>query len=357
MNARNGAVEKAVKAMLQFVDQFIDGGTLSAAIPPRVQAVFDRAVEAEKGSVRLASAFFVFYALDDPTWDRRRVPIGIRGKYGDKLLSAELTRRHVTFHGAITAFGENLGTKGAVRSFRLSTDRRFSALFAGLKSLSKKEHKLLSEHVAWRLYESRAIPKALPALPERYLTYSRALLLAERLLAVRSEGHIQQFLVASFLFVHRRRYGHEIATHHPHASDKFDGTAGDIEEFRDGKLIAAYEVTVRGDWQNRLPDFLKKMQAGQLSKYAIFSSGVRDNAKLSPAASLVTFTEKLPMDLAIVDIRDFFSVFCAELSQNERVEAFNKAYEFLTTPKLCGRVDLLELYRTTVGDWIGEAER
>lgn len=351
---RNAAVEKTVAALLVQLDKFIAGEKVSQVIPPHVQAVFNDNVAKAGGSVRLATAFFVFYSLVEPKWDRNEMPIGIRGVYGDKLLSAELAKRHVTFHGAITAFGENLGTKGNVRLFQLSTDPRFAGFFKSLKTLTQKEHFLLAEHVAWKFFESRLIPKALPALPAKYLTYGRALMLAEHLVAIPSEGHIQQFLVASFLFVHRKRFGHEIATHHPHASDKFDGTVGDVEEFREGNLVAAYEVTVRDDWKNRLQDFLKKMQTGRLSKYVIFASGVRDDARLSPASSLVTFTATLPMDLAVVDIRDFFSVFCAELSQAERVEAFNKAYEFLMAPKLCGRSDFIELYRGAVGDWLAE---
>lgn len=352
--SRNAAVEKTVGILVATVDRFISGGSVTAVIPPHVQAVFDESVANQKGSGRLASAFFVVYAIIDPKWNRNKIPVGVRGEHGDKRLSAELTTRHVTFHRNITAFGENLGTKGNVRLFRLSTDPRFKKLFAGLKKLTKKEHALLAEHVAWRLFESRVIPKALPALPSKYLTYARALALAETLLEVPSEGHVQQFLVASFLRVHRKRFGHSIETHHPHASDKFDGTVGDVEELRDGVVVAAYEVTVRDDWKNRLPDFVKKMQTGKLSKYVIFASGVRDDAMLSPAASLVSFTANLPMDLAVVDIRDFFSVFCAELSQAELVEAFNKAYEFLMTPKLCGRADIMDVYRAAVGEWLAE---
>jgi hypothetical protein len=351
---RNAAVEKTVANLLATLDRYIGGGSVSRVIPPRVQVVFDESVANQKGSVRLASAFFVVYALVDRRWGRNKIPIGIRGEHGDKRLSAELTTRHVTFHRNITAFGENLGTKGNVRLFRLSTDPRFKKLFAGLKTLSEKEHALLAEHVVWRLFESRVIPKALPALPAKYLTYARALMLAETLLGVPSEGHIQQFLVASFLWVHRKRFGHSIETHHPHASDKFDGTVGDVEELRDGVVVAAYEVTVRDDWKNRLPDFIKKMRAGKLSKYVIFASGVRGDALLSPAASLVSFTANLPMDLAVVDIRDFFAVFCAELSQAELVEAFNKAYEFLMTPKLCGRADFMEVYRAAVDEWLAD---
>lgn len=123
--SRNAAVEKTVDNLLATLDRYIGGGSVSHVIPPQVQAVFDESVANQKGSVRLASVFFVVYALVDRRWGRNKIPVGIRGEHGDKRLSAELTTRHVTFHRNITAFGENLGTKGNVRLFRLSTDPRF----------------------------------------------------------------------------------------------------------------------------------------------------------------------------------------------------------------------------------------
>ncbi len=150
----------------------------------------------------------------------------------------------------------------------------------------------------------------------------------------------------------RRRFGHRISTHHPHASDRFDGTKGDIEEFRDDELIAAYEVTLRDDWKNRLADFGKKVRDANLPKYVIFAADVRSDRELSPADRLIEFVGKLPFDLAVVDIRDFFSVFCAELYRDEIGLAFNRAYQMLADPRLSGREDLLVKYRSTASEWL-----
>src|ERR1051325_3944745 len=146
---RNIHIETATDKLIAKVDDLITGGSLSSGIPAKVQKVFDVHVNAQGGSVILACAFFVSYALVDPAWDFRSIPIGIRGGHGDKKLAMSLTSRHVTLHKSITAFGENLGWKGNVRRFDLSTDPRFSGFVTALAALSKAELEQLFEHVAW----------------------------------------------------------------------------------------------------------------------------------------------------------------------------------------------------------------
>lgn len=202
-----------------------------------------------------------------------------------------------------------ISVEGAVKQFNLSQDARFSTYLSGLRSLNAEEKKRLLHHVAWRIATSRVVPQALPPLPGSYLSYARSLSLCEFLLAVPSEGHIQQFLVAAFLETHRKRFGHRVETHHPHASDKFDGTKGDIEEFRDYELVAAYEVTVQ--LTGRIGYLILRRRCdAKLPKYVIFAAGVRGDFELSPATQLIDFVQDLPFDLAVVDIRDFFSVLC-----------------------------------------------
>lgn len=349
---RNVHVQEAVDLLIEHIDKLSEGEAIGTPTPRAVKQIFDDHIEGHGGSVTLACAFLATYSLTDTGWDFNSVPTGIRGKYGDKRLAAELTFRHVTLHKSITAFGENLGWKGNVRSFQLSSDTRFSEFLSNLKKLGLEERRSLVRHIAWRLYESRIVPKALPKLPSNYLSYARSLALCETLLAIPSEGHIQQFLVAAFLEVHRRRLGNRIVTHHPHASDKFDGTTGDIEEFRDYELVAAYEVTVRSDWKNRLADFASKVEEASLPKYIIFASNVRNDPDLFPAANLVNFVERLHFDLAIVDLLDFFSVFCAELQHEEIEQVINRAYEFLCEPRLCGRADFIAKFREATDQWL-----
>jgi hypothetical protein len=349
---RNENVEKAVDLLVGLVDRLSNGEALGKPAAEQLSRLFNSHVAGHGGSVKLACAFLTAYSVVDPQWDHKSVPTGIRGAYGDKKLAMALNFRYVTFHNNITAFGENLGWKGAVRQFDLSQDGRFSTYLAALRKLPNGDKATLLNHVAWQLHASRVMPQALPPLPGTYLSYARSLSLCEHLLDVPSEGHVQQFLVAAFLEVHRRRFGNRIVTHHPHASDKFDHTKGDIEEFRDYELVGAYEVTVRGDWKNRLTDFGKKIREANLVKYIIFASNVRNDIELSPAARLVEYVEKLPFDLAVVDIRDFFCVFCAELNREEIAVAFNRAYQLLADPRLSGREDILTKYRAATSEWL-----
>lgn len=350
--SRNLSVEGSVNLILERLDHLIAGGALGAPASHGIQNIMTSHMDPKGNSVKLACIFFAAYSLVEEDWDFNSIPVGVRGKYGDKSLACGLSDRFVTYHNNITAFGENLGWKGNVRLFNLSTDPRFAGYIAALKQLSAADREIFLNHCLWVLFASRVVPQALPPLPAAYLSYARCLDLCEKIMKVPSEGHIQQFLVAAFLEVHRRRYGHETVTHHPHASDKFDDTTGDIEEFRDGLLVAAYEVTVRDDWKNRLADFAKKAQKGGLRKYVIFASNVRNDANLRPAQSLMDFVAGLHYDLAVVDISEFFSVFCAELRREELAEAFNRTYEFLIDKKLCGRADFQKAYKDITDEWL-----
>lgn len=353
---RNVKVEAAVDHIVVALDKLIKGDSMDGTVPTKIQTIFSTAIKNAKGSVRLANIFFIAYALACEDWNFEVIPVGIRGTHGDKKLAAALTTRHVHFHRSVTAFGENLGWKGNVRNFNLVSDSRFSSFITKFKSLTKVEREQLFRHAIWELFQTIAVPKALPKLPARYLTYSRALVLCEELVALQTEGHVQQFLVAAFLSIHRGRVGNAIKTHHPHAADTFDNTCGDIEEFRNDDLVAAYEVTVRDDWKNRLPDFHSKMAKGRLSKYVIIASNVHSDAQLSSAKRLLEFSKAVEFDLAVVDIRDFFCVFCAELSRDEISAAINLTFEFLMRQDLCGRHEIQVKFRSVVDEWMsGEA--
>ena len=350
-NSRNINVENAVNSIIQVVDSFIEGAELNNIPKKEIRDALDGHFLKNGGSVKVASIFLLSYSLEDSDWDATSVPVGTRGKYGDKLLAAELTNRYVTFHNNITAFGENLGWKGNVSNINLTKDPRFVD-FIGFLSLEKEDKENIFKYICSLLAESRVVPKAIPKLPANHLTFSRAVSLFTDLVSIQSEGHIQQFLVAAILQHHRSRYGIEIATHHPHASDKFDNTYGDIEEFLDGTLINAYEVTVRPDWKNRIPDLRSKMLESGLQKYVLIASDVNSDDELANPKLLVDFTERAGFDLAIVDLSDFIKVFCAELKAAEIRDVLNTCYEFLLNTKLCGRHDISNAYRQQVDTWI-----
>ena len=148
----------------------------------------------------------------------------------------------------------------------------------------------------------------------------------------------------------------EIRTHHPHASDKFDETAGDIEEFHEGRLVRAYEVTVRADWKNRLSAFRGKMDRYSLTKYVIIAGGVNTDEELAEPARLITFLKPTGRDIAVVDIHDVSMVMAAELTAVELREVVNLSFDFLCQKSLCGRADFQDAYRDVVDRWLDQRE-
>lgn len=124
---RNEKVETAVRSTLDRVDAFISGQGVSLPKPVHRRAC-DKLLEAKAASVRTAALFLMFYWLEEPGWNRDSVPVGARGKYGDKLLCEELTNRSITLHGPIIAYGENLGWKSNIRTgnVHLLRDDRFN---------------------------------------------------------------------------------------------------------------------------------------------------------------------------------------------------------------------------------------
>ncbi|MDP9173671.1 MAG: hypothetical protein M3O30_07370 [Planctomycetota bacterium] len=350
---RNEKVEAAVKLALNRIDKFIGGDTVQ--LPnPAARRIADGQLQHRSASVRVASMFFVFYSLYDDKWDCNALPVGYRGEYGDKLFAEQLSQRHVTLHDNITAFGENLGWKGSKVSFRLFDDVRFQSFVKLLAKSNNAARRRIADYVAARFAESRQELKPLPPVGDDVLTYARAKLLLHRLIVTSSEGHIQQFLIAALLSIHRSRYGIVIRTHHPLAADKYDETAGDIEEFHDGALLKAYEITVRPDWKNRLSVFKAKMDRFSLSKYVIIAANVNDDDELAEPANLITFLKPYGRDLAVIDILDVCHVMAAELTATELRRAINLAYNFLSQPRLSGRPDVQVAYRDVVNDWLDQ---
>jgi hypothetical protein len=355
---RNVVVEAAVNKALERVDAFISGGQVALPTPPHRRAC-EELLDTQAGSVRTAVLFLTFYWQEDRSWDVNRVPPGARGKYGDKKLCEELTKRNVTLHGPIVAYGENLGWKGNVRNdtIRLRQDSKFKDFIAKVDDARNDPQELgrIADFLAQRFAESKREPTPLPPVGRDVLTFVRAKILFHSLVTIPSEGHVQQFLIAALLHEYRRRHSIEITTHHPHAADKYDDTAGDIEEWREGQLVRAYEVTVRDDWKNRISQFKAKMDRFSLSKYVIIAGGVNADEDWKVPATMALKLEPYGRDIAVVDIDDVLHFLAAELSPTELRAAVNQAHVYLTDRKLSGRSDFIEAYVGTVRDWLDAA--
>jgi len=346
-----GAIKTAVDAALARVDDFVSGAEVKLPSAAYRRAI-DTLLESGSGSARTAALFFAFYWLEVPSWDFDTVPIGIRGKSGDKLLSEGLTNRSITLHNAITAFGENLGFKGNVRKSMISQHRAFSAFVSKIKSADLNERSLIADYFAQRFAESKREATPLPPVSSSVLTFARAKELFYALEGLHTEGHVQQFLIVALLAVFRRPQRIKVRTHHPHAADRSDDAAGDIEELQDDTLVRAYEVTVRDDWKNRISNFKSKMDRFGLKKYTIIARGVNSDSTWSEPAKVVLALEPYGRDIAVIDILDVLNFFAAELSAEDLRSAVNLTYEMLSDRKLSGRHEFKEKYVETVRQWL-----
>ena len=353
---RNTKVEQAVLNAIERIDYFLAGGEINLPV-----ASYRKACDvliSKSASVRTAGLFLAFYALQDADWTYNYLPLGARGAFGDKLLCEELSKRNITLHNNIKAYGENIGWKGNVASktINLEVDNRFQAFVLGVKNAEIGQRARVADYLAQKFAESQRVTAPLPPVGADVLTFARAKLLFNQLISTASEGHIQQFLIAALLREHRKRVGTTIITHHPHAADEYDGTAGDIEEKRDGELIRAYEVTVRPDWQNRISGFKTKMDRYNLKKYIIIASDINSDQRWAEPANMLTNLEPYGRDIAIVDIHDVVSVFTAELSADELRSVVNSTFADLCNPKLSNRDDFKTAYREVVSNWLDTAD-
>ncbi len=351
---RNIYVEQAVKMALDRIDFFLAGKEIILPASETRHAC-DRLIEKQSASTITACLFLTFYKIVKPSDDLTRPPVGSRGKHGDKRFCEELSMRNLTLHNDIKAYFENIGAKGGVEHFNLSQDSRYSNYLNLIANLSPEELLKTADYLCLKFAESQRLIKPLPPVAADILTFGRAKLLFHQLIALPTEGFVQQFLIAALLSGFRQKEGIVVTTHHPHAADTFDSAAGDIEEWLHGTRIRAYEVTVREDWKNRVSGFKEKMDKFGLTKYTIIASGVKDDEKWYSPAKLVLTLEEYGRDIAILDIREVTNFMAAELTPVGLRDSVNQVFKYLANPQLCGRHDLMEKYRSAVSQWLDEA--
>lgn len=357
---RNETIERAVNNALARIDAFISGATLDPPEAKYLHVCNNLFFGTGKGrpksaSVKTTLLFLMFYWLEDPSWNVDTPPTAWRGEFGDKLLCTGLSKRQITLHNAIKAFGENLGTKGDVKTKRLGTDSRFKDFIAGVKNAPTEQRQKIADYFAQKYAESKRVVNPLPPVGRTVLTFAKAKVLFHKLLATESEGHIQQFMIAALLHEYRRRDSIQVVTHHPHAADKPSRFAGDIEEWKDGELHRAYEVTVRPDWMTNVLKYRDKMDEFNLRKYVLIASDINTDEVWKVPAQMALRLEEVGRDIAVVDILDVVHFLTAELTADELRAAVNKGYGYLTDLNLCGRNNFIELYRDTVLAWLGTA--
>jgi hypothetical protein len=322
-----------------------DPSALPVGLDQRLKQLIDAVLDRVRpASDKPALLFLLAYKTLNPSHNLSSIPIGWRP--ADKMLCAALTNERYTLHSNITAFGENMGTKGQAGGYDLFTRQRTGQV---LKYITEKPHQLgpALDYIAYRFKRSYREPVTIERLPADALTFTRANKKAQRLLSAVTGGHFPQFLVASLLQALHDQWGNgfSVITHHPHGSDISDKTAGDVELYdEDDNLVDAYEVTVRPDWKNRRPDLIKKIRKFGLTQYHILCITERD-PQLTDPELLDTYISQLDQDISVVDIRAFVSVTLMALTRESRVRSFEILEEYVKDPKLCGVPEYVDLLK------------
>jgi len=97
------------------------------------------------------------------------------------------------------------------------------------------------------------------------------------------------------------------------------------------------------------------MDRFHLGKYVIFAANVNNDPELAEPARMALKLEPYGRDIAVVDIRDAVNYLTAELSAEELREAVNETYNLLSNPRLSGREDYKDAYRSVVNEWLDTA--
>jgi len=342
-------IAKAVDNALSDIDDF--NTKSKTLVPPSKLSIeiCNRIAEKPNGT-RIACLLFAYYSIEDMDYEFDLLPAGTRGVRGDKKLCTGLKRLKTDWR--MTAAFEAVGTKSNVKNIKLTDMPKFSEFLAHIKSLNKSERVKLAEYLSWKASQTIKLDSNIPPLDAKFLTYYKAQDIFYKMISTKSGGYIQQFMVAALLKHHRARYGNIITTHNPNAADKYDGTAGDIEEFRAENLVSAYEVTVRPDWKSRIYDFTDKMERHNLSRYVIIASNIRDDEVWGKPATSIIELNSYSKDIAVIDILDFVNVFLAELNNNEITEVLKTIDTYLKSPKLSNNTKYIKMYHEIVEKWL-----
>jgi len=143
---RNVNVERTVDLALERIDYFLAGGEVRLPSPESRHAC-DRLIDDQTPSIITACLFLTFYRVIDPTYDFTRQPVGSRGKFGDKRLSEELSKRNLTLHSNIKSPFENIGSKSGVETFNFAKDYRFKDYVAAIIPISHEELQKVADYL------------------------------------------------------------------------------------------------------------------------------------------------------------------------------------------------------------------
>lgn len=325
--------------------------TAAAATLPGLGQQFIDAIlgSTRNNSDKVALLFLLAYKSGVPSWNIGKLPQGWRP--ADKHLAGGLTVRALTLHGNVTSPGENMGSKGNAAGFDLFKRPRLGDALSYFQS--NPHHVLAGLHyVAARFKASYRPPVTIKAPASGALVYTRALVIAHRLLHAESGGHFPQFLVAALLRALHESLGTglRVSTQHPNAADEVSKAAGDVELVAtDNKVVDAFEVTVRPDWKNRRQDLLTKMRKAGLSRYNLLCIIDPDDPDIGDVSTRHAYMQELGgYDIAVVDIREFVAVVLQQLPLQGRKAVLTYLEEYIKDPKLSGIPNLIDALKAII---------
>lgn len=172
---------------------------------------------------------------------------------------------------------------------------------------------------------------AMPGMPEiaasrlTFIAYRQA---RERLLRRGSGGALEQYLLQGLLNQEMRQgqSGTRADTKNVGANDRAAGSGGDIEIRHGQKLLSSIEVSA-ADWDSKLSQ-LETAASANLSEATIAASGVAGDVSSDELAErLGPVTERLGLDVAVLDLHAFMDVVASRLTKHERAAAFRSVYD------------------------------
>ena len=183
----------------------------------------------------------------------------------------------------------------------------------------------------------------LPGLNADRFTFARFKSFSESLLSEGSGGAFQQYLLAGILDNEIANYssGMRVATKNVGANDAATSSGGDIEVRHSQALLAAYEVTANS-WETKI-DQLEAAAAAGLNTVNIVAPDVHRFDGSYIEETIRPVSNRLGMDIAILDLQGFMDTLSSRLTRHARSRAVTYLDNCLRTwhrrePELIQRV-------------------
>jgi len=285
-------------------------------VPEDQRSNIDAILASKSLSYREMALIQLAFKLGNPEVDPTRRPEGARGVGG--LLGDYLAMHHIK--GTADAY-QNTGKNddNLIRGNHRHSD---SFLFWA-REASPEQVRACFEYISAELAAAAHPVLPMPDLAPIKLTFANVMALFSEMLAERSEGAYQQYMVAALLDVFQEysRTGFYVETKPLNASDKSSKAAGDVIVAAGQKVQHAYEVTAN-DWRTKTVGAVQKMREHSLK-------GVHIIAAVDDYGSMASELADVQGDVSVVDLHGFAATILSMLSKTHRSLVLERLYEYL----------------------------